>query len=126
MAITPEEGETLPAWFIVEVTRDLPALTERNWGDSNGEKERKLQSEQTPAWRAAMEKIGDGPLFRMLYHTRIYRSNRYPMAKADWAYVTNEGDIYLNPHRKASAGEWEYIISIVCCIWASDISRKIG
>ena len=76
-----------------------------------GKKERKLQSEQTPAWRAAMEKIGDGPLFRMLYHTRIYRSDRYPMAKADWAYVTNEGDIYLNPHRKASAVEWEYIIS---------------
>ena len=68
-----------------------------------GKKERKLQSEQTPAWRAAMEKIGDGPLFRMLYHTRIYRSDRYPMAKADWAYVTNEGDIYLNVDKMSTA-----------------------
>ena len=32
MAITPEEGETLPAWFIVEVTRDLPALTRKKLG----------------------------------------------------------------------------------------------
>ena len=26
MAITPEDGETLPAWFIVEATRDIPTL----------------------------------------------------------------------------------------------------
>ena len=71
----------------------------------------KPQAEQTLAWRVAMESIGNGPLFRMLYHTRVYRSDRYPMAKADWAYVTNEGNIYLNPHRNASAGEWEYVIS---------------
>ena len=32
MAITPENGETLPAWFIVEVTRDLPALTKKKMG----------------------------------------------------------------------------------------------
>ena len=32
MAITPEDGETLPAWFIVEVTRDLPALTKKKMG----------------------------------------------------------------------------------------------
>lgn len=32
MAITPENGETLPAWFIVEVTRDLPALTRKKLG----------------------------------------------------------------------------------------------
>ena len=32
MSITPEEGETLPAWFIVEVTRDLPALTRKKLG----------------------------------------------------------------------------------------------
>lgn len=32
MAITPEEGETLPAWFIVEATRDIPALTRKKLG----------------------------------------------------------------------------------------------
>lgn len=32
MAITPEEGESLPAWFIVEATRDIPALTRKKLG----------------------------------------------------------------------------------------------
>lgn len=47
----------------------------------------------------------------MVCSTSVYCSDRYPMAKTDWAYATNAGDIYLNPRRKASAGEWEYIIS---------------
>lgn len=76
-----------------------------------GQKEEKTQQDSIPAWRKAVEKIEDGPLFRLAYCTRVYCSERYPMAKADWAYVTNDGDIYLNPHRKASVGEWEYIIS---------------
>lgn len=33
------------------------------------------------------------------------------MAKDDWAYVTSTADIYLNPKRTASVGEWEYVIS---------------
>lgn len=76
-----------------------------------GPKEEKTQQDSIPAWRKAVEKIEDGPLFRLAYCTRVYCSERYPMAKADWAYSTNDGDIYLNPHRKASVGEWEYIIS---------------
>ncbi len=60
---------------------------------------------------AAKADAEDGLLFRLAYCTRVYCSERYPMAKADWSYVTNDGDIYLNPHRKASVGEWEYIIS---------------
>lgn len=32
MAITPEDGDSLPAWFIVEATRDIPALTQRKLG----------------------------------------------------------------------------------------------
>lgn len=76
-----------------------------------GQKEEKTQQDSIPAWRKAVEKIEDGPLFRLAYCTHVYCSERYPMAKADWAYVTNDGDIYLNPHRKASVGEWEYIIS---------------
>ena len=32
MAITPEDGENLPAWFIVEATRDIPALTRKKLG----------------------------------------------------------------------------------------------
>lgn len=32
MAITPENGDTLPAWFIVEASRDIPALTRKKLG----------------------------------------------------------------------------------------------
>ena len=32
MAVTSDEGETLPAWFIVEASRDIPALTQRRSG----------------------------------------------------------------------------------------------
>lgn len=74
-------------------------------------KDAKTQTEQIPAWRVALEQIANGPLFRMIYCARVVCSDRYPMAKDDWAYCTNAGDIYLNPHRKASAWEWEYIIS---------------
>ena len=29
MVVAEEEGQTLPAWFMVEVVRDLPRLVER-------------------------------------------------------------------------------------------------
>lgn len=32
MAVAPEEGDTLPAWFIVEASRDIPALAKRKLG----------------------------------------------------------------------------------------------
>ena len=32
MAITPENGETLPGWFVVEAVRDIPALAKRRNG----------------------------------------------------------------------------------------------
>lgn len=32
MAITPEGDESLPAWFVVEASRDIPALTRRKQG----------------------------------------------------------------------------------------------
>ena len=32
MAITPEEGENLPSWFVVEAVRDIPALAKRRDG----------------------------------------------------------------------------------------------
>ena len=32
MAVTPENGDTLPAWFIVEASKDIPALTRKKLG----------------------------------------------------------------------------------------------
>ena len=64
-----------------------------------------------PAWELAIKKIEKGPLFRLNICASIHCNDTYPMAKDDWAYVTNTLCIYLNPQRKASVGEWEYVIS---------------
>lgn len=32
MAVTPENSDTLPAWFIVEASKDIPALTRKKLG----------------------------------------------------------------------------------------------
>jgi len=32
MVVASDEGEALPAWFIVEASRDIPALTRRKSG----------------------------------------------------------------------------------------------
>ena len=32
MAVTPDDGEMLPAWFLVDAARDIPALTKRKQG----------------------------------------------------------------------------------------------
>lgn len=35
----------------------------------------------------------------------------YPMAKEDWAWVTSNGEIYANSHRRAAPKEWAYVIA---------------
>lgn len=64
-----------------------------------------------PAWKLAIDKVNDGPLFRLAYYVEIYCNHDYPIAKTDWAYVSSDGSVYLNPYCQASVGEWEYIIS---------------
>ena len=71
----------------------------------------KQKMQQPPAWELAEARVANGPLFRLEVCSRIYCDDDYPMAKDDWAYVTSTADIYLNPKRTASVGEWEYVIS---------------
>lgn len=73
--------------------------------------ERTEKKEKIPAWKQAVSKVERGPLFKVAYFATIYCDNDYPIAKTDWAYVSSYGDIYLNPHRDATVGEWEYVIS---------------
>ena len=49
-----------------------------------------------------------GPLMERAYP---HFEDTYPMAKEDWAWVTSEGHIYANSHRRASAGEWAYVLA---------------
>lgn len=32
MVVSSDDGDTLPAWFVVEASRDIPALTRRKSG----------------------------------------------------------------------------------------------
>ena len=64
-----------------------------------------------PTWKLAEARAENGPLFKLMQCARIYCDDDYPMAKEDWAYVTSDADIYLNPKKTASVGEWEYVIS---------------
>ncbi|MBD5560325.1 MAG: AAA domain-containing protein [Clostridia bacterium] len=34
VAVTPDDGSTLPAWFVIEAARDIPGLAGRKWGES--------------------------------------------------------------------------------------------
>lgn len=49
-----------------------------------------------------------GPLIERAYP---HFEDDYPMAKEDWAWVTSQGHIYANSHRRASAGEWAYVLA---------------
>ncbi len=77
---------------------------------SNKQEERK-----DPAWRQGNLRISWGPLcYLHCYHdmnASIQCDNSYPMGKDDWAYITSEGGIFLNPRKTASPREWEYIIA---------------
>lgn len=46
----------------------------------------------------------------LLEEAKLYFDDSYPMAREDWARVTNQGDLYANSHRRASPQEWAYII----------------
>lgn len=63
-----------------------------------------------PSFKAEM-RLRRGPLSELACVVRVHQDESYPMARNDWAYVTSRGDIYLNPNREASVGEWEYILA---------------
>ena len=59
----------------------------------------------------ALRKLHQGPLGGLAGCVGVHRDDRYPMARGDWAYVTSQGAIYLNPRREASVPEWEYVLA---------------
>lgn len=73
---------------------------------------KKKSISETPSWQKAVSLLWDGPFHQVYRRVHIYCSNTYSMAKGDWAYVTSDGSIYLNPSRTASPKEWEFIISL--------------
>ena len=49
-----------------------------------------------------------GPLMK---EATTHFDDSYPMARADWTWVTSLGDIYANSHRRAAPQEWAYVIA---------------
>lgn len=76
-----------------------------------GKDHSRIKKEKVPAWVPAIRKVEEGPLFLLARRTSIRCDEGYPMARTDWAYVTSDGDIFLNPRREAAVGEWVYVIS---------------
>ena len=47
-----------------------------------------------------------GPLME---RAQTHFDDSYPMAKDDWAWVSSNGHIYANSHRRAEPGQWAYV-----------------
>ena len=66
--------------------------------------------ELDPVKLAQIEFLG-GALGGLMDNVKIHQDNSYPMARADWGYVTSDGNIYLNPFRDADWKEWVYVLA---------------
>ena len=64
-----------------------------------------------PSNETALRRLRQGPLGGLAASVRVYQDGRVPMARGDWAYVTSQGEIYLNSSREAMALEWEYVLA---------------
>ncbi len=71
----------------------------------------KEKKPKEPEYRKALKRLNDSVLRGVERETGVCCDDSYPMAKNDWAYVTSEGRLYLNPNREAPAAEWEYVIA---------------
>lgn len=69
------------------------------------------QKKADPPSETALRRLRQGPLGGLATSVRVYQDGRVPMARGDWAYVTSQGEIYLNPRREASVSEWEYVLA---------------
>lgn len=74
-------------------------------------KRTKTAREERDALEQARSSLWTGALGGLLSCVSVRRDDSYPIGRKDWAYVTQDGCICLNPRREASAGEWTYIIA---------------
>ena len=75
-------------------------------------KQKKIkQKEETPAYKLALGKLRESAICDLAECFAVFCGDDYPIAKDDWAYVTSQGRIYLNPRREASVRELEYVLA---------------
>ena len=75
----------------------------------------KKQKKTNPAQEAFQQGCGLvkqhpvlGPLIR---EATLHFDDSYPMAREDWIWVTSEGNLYANSHRRAIPQEWAYVVA---------------
>ncbi|MBD5560324.1 MAG: peptidase [Clostridia bacterium] len=71
----------------------------------------KAEPKKPASWELAVTQLKKGVLGGLMQAVAVYRDNTYPMSKADWAYVTSDGHIFLNCHRDADVQEWKYVLA---------------
>ena len=73
----------------------------------------KKQKRPNPALEAFQAGCGllrqDPVLGPLMERAEPHFDDSYPMAKDDWAWVTSNGHIYANSHRRAEPGQWAYV-----------------
>ena len=72
---------------------------------------RMCQQAERPAYEAAWERIRDGMLGHLAWSVHLRPGKQGQVAKGDWAWVTNQGEIVLNPAHSGTVGEWEYVLT---------------
>lgn len=76
-----------------------------------GKKSEKKPEKKPSPKDQALQRIEGGPLFKVADYAAIICNDKYPMAKGDWLYLASSGDLYLNPRKEGTVGEWKYVIS---------------
>ena len=78
-------------------------------------KQKSRKQKTNPAqesFQAACGMVRQNPVLGPLWErVTIHFDDSYPMAREDWAWVTSDGHIYANSHRRAAPGEWAYVLA---------------
>lgn len=78
-------------------------------------KQKKGQQKTNPAqeaFGAGCAMVKQNPVLGPLRErATIHFDDSYPCAREDWAWVTSDGHIYANSHRRATPGEWAYVVA---------------
>ena len=64
------------------------------------------------AFQAGCGLVKQNPVLgSLMERADVHFDDSYPMAREDWAWVTSNGVIYANTHRRAQPQEWAYVLA---------------
>lgn len=75
----------------------------------------KKQNKPNPAreaFQAGCGLVNQNPVLSpLMKEATPHFDDSYPMAKEDWVWVSANGDLYANSHRRAAPQEWAYVVA---------------